>query len=163
MVTTRKARLADLPLLGALEKEFSRDERKIVLSETPRLKPYIQRTPDRDRIVARWMRGWIRSRNALVLIAEKGGRPVGFSTASVETNKGIYGPVRFGFIGFVFVRQTYRGRGISSLMMKEMLTWFTKRKIKHVSLSVMAGNQPARAIWKKWGFCDFSVFAWKLD
>ena len=48
-------------------------------------------------------------------------------------------------------------------MTKEMLAWFAKRKIKHVSLTVMEGNRPARAIWKKWGFRDFSVFAWKLD
>jgi len=108
------------------------------------------------------MRKWIRSTNALVLIAEENSHSVGFSTACIETNHGIYGPKRFGFIGFVFVKRQHRGRRISSLMMREMLAWFAKRKIKHVSLSVMASNGPARAIWKKWGFVDFSVWAWKV-
>jgi ribosomal protein S18 acetylase RimI-like enzyme len=163
MITIRRARWVDLPLLATLEREFHRDERKIVLKENQRLKPYVQRRPDRDRIFARWMRKWIRSKNALVLIAEADARPAGFSTASIEINQGIYGPRRHGFIGFVFVRCQYRGQGISSLMMKEMLTWFEKRKIKHVCLSVMEDNKPARAIWEKWGFHDFLVVTWKLD
>lgn len=163
MVTIRKARLTDIPLLGEMERAFRRDERNIVLKENRRLKTYIERTPDRDRKVAGWMRKWIRSKNALVLLAELGAFPIGFATASIETNHGIYGPMRFGFIGFVFVRRQHRGQGISSRMMREMLAWFAKRKIKHVSLSVMASNHPARAIWKKWGFVDFSVFAWNVD
>ena len=163
MIRIRRARLADIPVLQKLEREFHRDERKIVLKENPRVKTYVQRRPVRDRTVARWVRNWIQSRNALVLIAEADDRPVGFSTASIDIDKGIMQPRRFGFIGFVFVRRPYRGRGISSLMMEEMLTWFAKRKIKNVCLTVNADNKPARAIWKKWGFHDFVVFAWKLD
>jgi GNAT superfamily N-acetyltransferase len=162
MLTIRKARLSDVPLLGALEKQFHRNERNAVLKQAPRLKTYIRRTPDRNRKVAGWMRKWIRSKNAMVLLAESDGFPVGFATATIEANQGIYGPSRFGFIGFVFVRLSYRGQGVSSLLMKEMLAWFAKRKIRHVSLTVMEGNRPARDIWKKWGFVDFSVFSWKL-
>ena len=88
---------------------------------------------------------------------------MGFLTASIEMNHGIYGPKRYGFIGFVFVRRQYRGQGISSLMVKETLAWLARRKIQHVCLTVIADNKPARAIWEKWGFGDFFVFAWKLD
>ena len=161
MTTIRKARLADVPLLGTMEQEFRRDERVTVLKANPKLKAYIQGTPDRNQKVAGWMRKWIRSKNGLVLLAESKALPVGFATASIETNRGIYGPKQLGFIGFVFVRHRHRDQGISSLLMEEMLDWFRKRKIKHVSLSVMEGNQPARAIWKKWGFQDFSVWAWR--
>ena len=160
MTTIRKARLADVPLLREMERGFRRDEKHAVLKNDRRLRTYIQATADRDRKVAEWMRKFIRSRNALVLLAQSDALPIGFATASIETNHGIYGPKRFGFIGFVFVKRQHRGKGISSLMMKEILAWFGERQIRYVSLSVMEGNYPARAVWKKFGFVDFSVWAW---
>jgi GNAT superfamily N-acetyltransferase len=163
MVLIRRARLADIPVLQKLEQEFHRDERTIVLKDNPQWKHYVKRRPDRDRTVARWLRNWILSRNALVLIACADDISVGFLTASIEIDKGIMQPKRLGFIGFVFVRRPFRGQGISTLMMRETLAWFAKRKVKNVCLTVIADNKPARAIWKRWGFVDFSVFAWKVD
>ena len=37
--SVRQARVADVPLLVRLEREFDRDERQLTLKETPRLKP----------------------------------------------------------------------------------------------------------------------------
>ena len=164
MITTRRARLVDIPLLVTLEREFRRDEREIVLKENLKLKPYLPRRSGRDiRIIAKWMRKLVRSKNAIVFIAEADSRPVGFSTVSIETGHPLSLPKRYGFIGYRFVRRQYRGKGISSLMMKEALAWFAKRKIKHVGLTVIKDNRRAHAIWRKWGFYDFLVVTWKLD
>jgi RimJ/RimL family protein N-acetyltransferase len=161
MVAIRKARLIDLPLLTTLEKEFDRDQRQIVIKEIPKLKPYLRRTPEANRLVAKRIEKCLRSRNAFVLIAENNSEPVGFSTVSIERNHG-WLPTRFGFIGYLFVKRQYRGQRISSLMVKAATAWLSKRNVRHLSLSVLAGNVPARAIYKKWGFHDYSIFTWKL-
>jgi ribosomal protein S18 acetylase RimI-like enzyme len=161
MLTIRRARWADLPLLDTLEKEFDRDQRRIVLAEMPRLKLYLLRTPELNRITAKRFRKWVRSKKAIVLIAEIDSTAVGFSTISIETIRGLL-PKRFGWIGYLFVSRQYRGQRISSRMLKELLSWLGKRRIGHVNLSVLADNRHARAIYKRWGFHDSVVFMWKL-
>jgi ribosomal protein S18 acetylase RimI-like enzyme len=162
MIATRVARLLDVPLLVALEREFDRDEHQLVLRENPKVKPYL-RTRLSARLSAQWMRNWIRSRNALVLIAEADSVPCGFSVAWIQTSSTIFRPKRYGFIGIMFVKRQYRGRRISSLMMKEAFSWFARRKIKYVSLTVIEDNKHARRIYEKWGFRDFVITMWKVD
>ena len=161
MLTVRRAKLADLPLLDTLEKEFDRDLQHIVLKQTPRLKMYLRRTPELNRIIAKRFRKWVRSKKAIVLIAAVDSTAVGFSTISIETNRGLL-PRRFGFIGYLFVSRQYRGQRISSRMLKELISWLGKRRIGHVGLSVFADNRHARAIYRKWGFRDHGLFMWKL-
>ena len=129
-VSMREARLADIPVLVALEREFDRDERQLALSEDPRLKPYLRTTS--SKFSAQRMRAWIRSKNALVLIAEADSVPCGFSVAWIARSTEIYRPKRYGFIGIMFVQRQYRGRRISSLMMKEASSWFTRRRVKYL-------------------------------
>ena len=161
MLTIRRARRADLPLLDTLEKEFDRDLRLIVLKQTPRLKMYLRRTPELNRIIAKRFRKRVRSKKAIVLIAEVDSTAVGFSTISIETNRGLL-PRRFGHIGYLFVSRQYRGQRISSRMLKELLSWLGKRRIRHVGLSVLADHRHARAIYKRWEFREHGLFMWKL-
>ena len=48
-------------------------------------------------------------------------------------------------------------------MMKEAFSWFARRKIKYVSLTVIEDNKHARRIYEKWGFRDFVITMWKVD
>jgi GNAT superfamily N-acetyltransferase len=160
MITTRVARLLDVPLLVALERQFDRDEHQLVLRENPQLKPYL-RTRLSASLSAQWMRRWVRSRSALVLIAEADSVPCGFSVAWTGTSSTIFRPKRYGFIGIMFVQRQYRGRRISSLMMKQAFAWFAKQNVKYVSLTVIKDNKHARRIYEKWGFRDFVITMWK--
>ena len=157
MIRLRKARLSDIPLLVSLEAEYARDQKKIVLRENPRLRPYLARRAGTSLHIARWLRKCIRSRNTIVFIAEDQGRTVGFSVASIVTNPPIRKLRQVGNIDVLFVKRAYRGRKFSSMMMKESLAWFRKRNIRHVRLEVIKANQPARAIYRKWGLYDFFV------
>jgi GNAT superfamily N-acetyltransferase len=159
MISVRRARASDIPLLARLEREFDRDEHDIVLKTNPKLKPYL-RVDSSPRFRSQRMRKWVASRNALVLVAEADSIPCGFSVAWIGTHPSIYRPKRYGFIGIMFVQGGYRGRRIGSLMMKDALGWFTKRKVKHVVLTVMTENTHARRIYEKWGFFDFVAVMW---
>jgi GNAT superfamily N-acetyltransferase len=158
-ITIRKARLIDLPRLVALEQEFDRDERQAVLEENPAIKRYMRKS--NARFSAARMRKWIRSSNTRVVIAENDAMPCGYSVAWIATNPAIFRPKRYGFIGIIFVQREYRGHKISSLMVKDVYAWFSKRGIKDVFLTVLSDNKYARAIYAKWGFGDFSTVMWK--
>src|SRR5689334_8859147 len=110
MVTIRKAQLKDLPLLQKFEREFDRDQRNIVSKQSPKLKPYLRRPPGRSKAFAKWSGNWVRSRNGLVLIAEKEGKAVGFVASWIQTHPPAFLPRRFGFIGYLFVRGRHRGK-----------------------------------------------------
>jgi ribosomal protein S18 acetylase RimI-like enzyme len=159
-ITIRKARLTDIPLLARLEAEFDRDEGPTVLKENPKVKPYL-RADSTVRFKSQRMLKWLASRNSLVLIAEADSVPCGFSVQWVGTQTLPYRPPRFGYIGIMFVQRSYRGRGISSMMMKEAQGWFAKRNVGHIMLTVLTYNKQARAIYEKWGFVDFVTTMWK--
>jgi len=160
MISIRKARLTDIPLLARLESEFDRDERTTVLKENPRLKPYL-RADSTVRFKSQRMLTWIASRNALVLIAEVDSVPCGFSVQWMGTQTLPYRPKRFGYVGIMFVQRSYRGRGVSSMMIKEAQSWFATRKVEHIMLTVLTDNKDALAIYEKWGFVDFVSKMWK--
>jgi ribosomal protein S18 acetylase RimI-like enzyme len=162
MTTIRRAKLADLPVLMKLQEEFRRDHRRIVLQEDRRVKPYLQRGPGAHQFDTRQMRKWLGRRNARVFIAEADSKPVGFSVVAIVKSVPTFQPTRHAFIFFMFVRRAYRGQRICSRMMAEMLAWLAKRKIEHVALTVLGDNKYARAIYKKWGFHDLVIVAWKL-
>ena len=162
MNTIRKARTTDLPLLVLMEGEYARDQRRSVLVENGRLRPYMQRVSGAKsalvlREVSKYFRQCLRSRNVVVSIAEQDSHPVGFSIVSIRTSPPIRKLRRHGNIDVFFVRRKYRGRGISSLMMDRATKWFIRRGVKHVGLEVINDNKLARAIYKKWGFYDFFV------
>ena len=159
LISIREARLADAPALLSLERKFDRDERQPALKQNPAIRPYLRAS--NAKFSTERMRKWLRSRNARVVIAEHNSVPCGFSVAWVATNPGIFRPKRYGFIGIIFVHQEYRGRKISSLMMKDIYSWFSKRGIKHVFLSVLCDNTHARGIYEKWGFGDFALTMYK--
>lgn len=160
MIVVRKARVTDISVLARLEAEFDRDERRIVLKQNSKVRPYM-RTVSSVTFKSQRMRKWLASRNTLVLIAEADSGACGFSVQWSGTNRSIYRPKRFGYIGIMFVQRGYRGRGVSSLMIEEAQAWFVKRKVKHMVLTVLTDNNHARAIYSKWGFFDFVSIMWK--
>ena len=159
MISIREARLADTATLVRLEREFDRDERHLTLEENPTLKPFL-RTSNTRFSTAR-LHDWIRSRDALVLIAQADSVPCGFSVTWIATSTGVCRPKRYGFIALMFMQRKHRGRTVRSFMRNEIFSWFTKRRIKNVCLTVMSDAKHARRIYEKWGFGDFSTVMWK--
>jgi len=165
MIALRKASLDDLPLLLKMEAEYARDQRLTVIRRNARLTPYMARRPVRrgarrdvvKQETARNFRKWIRGRNSLVSIAELDSCPAGFSVIFIEASPPLRRLRKVGYISIFFVRRSYRGRGICSLMMQHASDWFVRRKIQHIGLMVIEDNTIARAIYRKWGFFDFFV------
>jgi GNAT superfamily N-acetyltransferase len=162
MTTIRKATPSDLSLLLSLENQFDRDQRCIVGMRNSRLRPYLRRCPTANRTVARNFRRWLRCKNAIVLIAEQGSRPIGFTVTTIEKNP-VWQPARFALICYLFVKKRYRGMSISSQLVATAVAWVRRRRISDVTLTVWTDNLHARSVYKKWGFRDYIVCMWQMD
>ena len=99
----------------------------------------------------------LRSRNAAIYLAELDGKPVGLSVLTVRENARIYKLRRLGHIVILYVREKYRGLGISTKLYAETLQWFAKKRLPYISLTVMTDNLSAHAIYERWGFFDYQI------
>ena len=156
-ITIRKARLADLPILVALAREFERDHTRIVTRKNPKLKPYLVGKENAARVFQKLLRQNLRSRNAAVYLAEAAGKPVGLSVLTVRENARIYKLRRLGHIIILYVKENHRGLGVSTKLYEEALQWFSKKRLPYISLNVMTDNPSAHAIYERWGFFDYQV------
>ena len=89
----------------------------------------------------------ISDQNKLCLVALSGNKIVcyvGAETVLDECN-----------IGNIVTDREYRGRGIASLLMKELLSVLKDRGIVKVFLEVESGNLPAVALYEKNGFKEY--------
>jgi GNAT superfamily N-acetyltransferase len=70
---------------------------------------------------------------------------VGYCISSLSTE-------RTGEIESVFIRETYRSRGIGSVLMNRTLAWLELRGSVRNRVSVAAGNEAAFPFYRKFGF-----------
>jgi ribosomal protein S18 acetylase RimI-like enzyme len=98
------------------------------------------------------VRKMIHSKNGLVLLSEIDEKPVGFSTSIIKKNFPIFQLEKFGLIGDIFVREEFRGLGISSKLKDESFKWLRRKGIEKVSLNVLPNNSQAIKVYEKWGF-----------
>lgn len=150
----RKATVKDVPLLVRLWKEFMRDHDRIVIGTDKRYKPYLERNSGAVAKYRKFIDKNVRSRDAIVFIAEIEGKTAGYILNMIEDTIPIFKVRKLGYISDLYVRKPYRGKGVSSAFMNEAVKWFKKKNIRHLSIKVQAGNPLARKIYQKWGFID---------
>jgi GNAT superfamily N-acetyltransferase len=160
-VSIRRANQKDVPLLIILWNEYWPEEVQDTIAANPRIGPYLKTRPDMPRKMAKWFRAILRSRKYAVFLAEVNGTTAGFLTASSEKNWIIYQNREFAYLGVLFVRKSYRGRGISSGLVKEASRWARQRKLKHLGLTVFCGNHHAEEIYRGWNFVGVNQFMQK--
>ncbi|MEM4298388.1 MAG: GNAT family N-acetyltransferase [Nitrososphaerota archaeon] len=86
--------------------------------------------------------------NALILIAEVEGKIVGVG----ELKRGEFKKNKHtAELGIALLRE-YRGLGIGSLLLNEILAWAKEKGLEKVCLSVFSSNEPAIALYKRLGF-----------
>jgi GNAT superfamily N-acetyltransferase len=153
-ITIRPAGLSDVPAVTRLWDEFMKHQANLVARENPSSKPYWIRRPGHLRSYQYWARKNIRSNTGSVLIAEVDGQMAGYSLFFILTPPPVFQVRRLGHIGELFVKEKYRGLGIGSRLYEEAVGWFRRKRIKHLSLVVIKGNDLPHSIYKKWGFFD---------
>lgn len=150
-VKIRRATKKDLPQLVKLWRKF--------------MKYHLKLSPFYMKLVRNAHREWIKymkakklgKKNSVVFVAVKDKKLIGYATANVKKNKPIYKLKRYGVFGSFFVLSEYRGKGIGTMLKNKVFEWFKSKKIKHVEIGIMVGNERVKKLYERWGFKDYSI------
>jgi ribosomal protein S18 acetylase RimI-like enzyme len=149
-VKIRRANKKDLPYITKLIIEF---KEYLARFEPKDLKPYSLKERPLNEIKKRVLKK-LNNKKGRFLVAEDKGKIVGFVYGSIEVFKHlVFEPYKRGNIQHLWVSREYRNRGIGTRLKKEISDWLKKNKCEYSRLRVPYKN-PARKLYKKWGFED---------
>lgn len=109
------------------------------------------------KIYSRYIKKMIRSKNALVLVAEVNRKIVGLILGIIEKRPPIMKVGKFGHLRDAFILKEYRNRGIGKKLTKELMKWFKFKRIEFVELEVDFRNEIGLKTWKGLGFKSFMI------
>ncbi len=140
MYTVRKATLVDLPILL----EF---EQGVIKAERP-MDPTIKS----GRINYYDISELINSDESEVYIVEIGDEIVASGYAKIKADRHYLKHKYQGYLGFMFVKEKYRGQGVNKMILDALIKWCKKRSIFEIRLDVYDQNEIALKAYKKAGF-----------
>ena len=136
----RKATLEDLPVLL----EF---EQGIIKAERP-MDPTI-----REGEISYYDVGeFIRSDDAEVYVVEQEGRILASGCVRIKPDRHYLKHKRMGHLGFMFVPEEHRGKGLNGLIIEKLIEWCKSRDLQELRLDVYQSNVPAIRAYEKAGF-----------
>lgn len=139
-IVIRKATTADLPVL-------LRFEQGIVKAERP-----FDPTLDSDPISYYDLGELIASAKAEVLVAECNDEIVASGFAKIKKAKPYLDHEDYSYLGFMFTRPEFRGKGINQKIVKALRQWSFEKGLKEIRLTVYEDNVGAVKAYEKVGF-----------
>lgn len=95
----------------------------------------------------------IQSPEATVIVAEENDEIVASGYALIKKSEKYYNQFeQYSYLGFMYVKPEYRGRGINKVITDELLSWSKSKGISEVRLDVYAQNESAIKAYEKAGF-----------
>jgi GNAT superfamily N-acetyltransferase len=101
--------------------------------------------------------GLLQRKDTLTLVAEDGGKLVGYLIATKQRRPPIYHHTRVAYLSDAFVDESHRGQGILRAFMEELQAWCKKEDITAIDVQLFDNNQDAKAVYRKLGFRDYRV------
>ncbi len=95
---------------------------------------------------------YVTSDHTEVAVAEIDGEIVGSGYGQIRSRKSFFKQKQLGFIGFMYVKEAYRGMGVSQAVIQYLCDWFTTKNIEEVRLTVYEKNPRAIRAYEKAGF-----------
>ena len=152
MVRIRKAKRSDVPFLEKLDLFGNQLNR---YSGLDRLDPNIKEEPGKKSYYEKFILG----KKKWCLVAEED-KILGFILFNIEKRPSYFKVKEVGYIDLLYVDKKARAQGISKLLMKKAREILKAENIKHLKLSVHSDN-PAKKVWEKYGFKEYSVDIWR--
>ncbi|WP_103071710.1 GNAT family N-acetyltransferase [Aquimarina sediminis] len=136
----RPAKIEDLPTLL----EF---EQKIIETERP-----MDPTLKTGKINYYDIGAYITAHHTQVVVAEVDGETVGSGYGQIRDCKDYFKQKQLGYIGFIYVKEDFRGKGISQKILQNLIDWFKTKEIEEIRLTVYDKNPRAIRAYEKAGF-----------
>ncbi|WP_158840088.1 GNAT family N-acetyltransferase [Polaribacter sp. L3A8] len=80
----------------------------------------------------------------------------------LEKSKHYHKNPKHGYIGFIFVKPSFRGNRISNLILEALKNWALKKDLKELRLDVYSNNSGAIKSYERFGFTK-SLVNMKMD
>jgi len=140
-VKIRKATLDDLPILEEFLQQLIAVERPMDPSlEQEKFIKYYE------------LESFIDSTTAELFVATVNDEIVGSGYGDIRQNKGHFAYRDYGYVGFMFVSEAFRGQGIGGQVLETIFDWFRSRGIKETRLTVYEENPSAIRAYEKIGY-----------
>jgi ribosomal protein S18 acetylase RimI-like enzyme len=109
-------------------------------------------------------RGWMEAGDALVLVARRGGAPVGYAVAHLQDGPDDTFAVgaRYAELYSLSVAPEARGGGVGTALMDALDERLAELGIADLSIGVMAGNEDAIRFYRKRGLVPVETFLWRF-
>jgi len=144
-IVTRTATLADLDTLLEFEQGIVHTERPF----DPTLKD--------GRIHYYDIAAMIQAPHIEVVVAELNGEIIGSGYARIEDSKVYLKHSKHAYLGFMYVKPEYRGKGVNKKVIGALQEWATGRGITEFKLDVYNDNLAAVKAYEKIGFSKLLV------
>ncbi|AZB23526.1 MULTISPECIES: GNAT family N-acetyltransferase [Chryseobacterium] len=96
---------------------------------------------------------FITSPDATLIVVEENNEIVASGYALIrQSEKNYYKFENYAYLGFMYVKPEYRGRGINKIITDELINWARSRNIQEIRLDVYAENESAIKAYEKAGF-----------
>ena len=141
IVNIRKASLSDLSVLDDFLQQLITVER-----------PMDPSLEQEKHITYYNISEFITSNDAALYVAAIHDEIVGCGYGLIKKNKPHFAYKKHGYVGFMFVKDEHRGKGISKKILSAIFEWFKSRGIKETRLQVYQDNPSAIKAYEKVGF-----------
>lgn len=114
--------------------------------------------------VADLLFGRVKSRRALLAVAEEDGAILGFLCVSISRMSGEYlceGESVVGHVDDIYVVPAHRGRGIATALADRAEAWLAEAGVGAVQLHVLFENPAGNAFWRKRGMEPMAALCYK--
>ena len=139
-INTREANLNDLAVLLEFEQGIIDFERPFDL------------TLKDEKISYYDIKAMILSEDVFVAVAVNGDEVVGSGYARIEVADPYLKHKKFAYLGFMYVKENARGKGVNGLVVEALNTWIRSQGVDEVRLDVYFENPGAIRAYEKVGF-----------
>ncbi|MEQ6123229.1 GNAT family N-acetyltransferase [Pseudotenacibaculum sp. MALMAid0570] len=150
MIKLRQATIEDLPVLL----EF---EQGMIIAERP-----MDVTLKREETYYYDLPLMIKDSNTELVVAEIEGEIVGTGYARDIKARECFAFERFSYLGFMFTKEEFRGKGVNKVIMDYLYDWSLARGIYEIRLEVYPSNPSAIKAYEKAGM-DTSLLTMRID
>lgn len=151
-ITVRRATETDVPDIVPLWMDM--------MSFHAALDPRFRPAPDGEVYWAKAISTWMRDEDNCVLVAEAGGKIVGYIVGMLRENPPVLLPPLYGFVSDICVAPGWRQKGVGQRMFAALKEWFRQRGADHVELRVAHNNPVSQAFWRAMGCQDYMDGMW---
>ncbi len=136
----RTAKIEDLPILLDFEQ-------KLIEAERP-----MDVTLKKEKISYYSIEDYIKADHTEVIVAEVDGEIAGSGYGQIRDRLDYFQQKQLGYIGFMYVKEEHRGKGVSQAIIKCLYDWFKAKDLEEIRLTVYEKNPRAIRAYEKVGF-----------